>query len=140
MTNKILDNLSREELLELALAQQQQIEQLQQQLAAWRSPDLSHTARQLRGLFKNAQQAADRYLESAAAVQAMQEDESALRLAQTEARCRDMLAQAEEKSAYYWVALQKRVEEFLASQPQVLQPQQAVASDAPGEERFGPDD
>ncbi len=140
MTDKTLDNLSREELLELVQAQQQQIDHLQQQLASSQTAPLSQTAAELRGLFENAHRAADRYLESAAAMQARQEDESARQLAQTEARCRDMLAQAEEKAAYYWDALQQRVEEFLSSRAELTQPQPGETLAASTEECFGPDD
>ena len=100
MTEKTLENLSREELLDLVQTQQQQIEQLQQQLAASQTAPLRQTVTELRSLFENAHRAADCYLESAAAMQERQEDESARQLAQTEELCRNMLAQAEEKAAY----------------------------------------
>ena len=72
--------------------------------------------------------------------QARQEDESARQLAQTEALCRDMLAQAEESAAYYWQALQQKVEEFIASRTDLAQPQPADGLVSCAEEHFGPDD
>ena len=140
MTDKPLDNLSREELLALVQAQQQQIDDLQQQLTASQPAPLCQTVAELRNIFENAHRAADCYLESAAAMQARQEDESARQLAQTEALCRNMLAQAEEKAAYYWDALQQKVESFLASRAELMQPQTTETSAANTEECFGPDD
>ena len=139
MLDKSLDNLSREELLELAQAQQQQIDALQQQLAAAQTIPLRQAASELRGLFESAHRAADSYLESAVAMQARQEDESARQLAQTEELCRRMLAQAEESAAYYWDALQQKVEEFFTSRAELTQPQ-PTEDTAAAEECFGPDD
>lgn len=142
MTDMLLENLSREELLDLALAQQRQIEALQQQLAQQTAADeagsIAQAALQLSGVFEKAQQAADVYLENVAAMKLRRETEDAARLAQTEARCRDMVAQARESAAYYWDALQQKIEEALASHADLLPPQ----PDAPesGEDHFGPDD
>ena len=142
MTDMLLENLSREELLDLALAQQRQIEALQQQLAQQTAADeagsIAQAALQLSGVFEKAQQAADVYLENVAAMKLRREIEDAARLAQTEARCRDMVAQARESAAYYWDALQQKIEEALASHADLLPPQ----PDAPesGEDHFGPDD
>lgn len=142
MTDSALNNLSREELLDLALAQQRQIEALQQQLmqqtAADEAGSIAQAALQLSGVFEKAQQAADVYLENVAAMKLRRETEDAARLAQTEARCRDMVAQARESAAYYWDALQQKIEEALASHADLLPPQ----PDAPqsGEDHFGPDD
>ena len=140
MTDKPLDNLSREELMELVQTQQRQIDDLQQQLTTAQATPLWQVTAELRGLFENAHRAADSYLESAAAMQARQEDESARQLAQTEALCRDMLAQAEESAAYYWQALQQKVEEFIASRTDLAQPQPADGLVSCAEEHFGPDD
>lgn len=142
MTDMLLENLSREELLALARAQQRQIETLQQQLAqqtaAGEAGSIAQAALQLSGVFEKAQQAADVYLENVAAMKLRRETEDAARLAQTEARCRDMVAQARESAAYYWDALQQKIEEALASHAELLPPQ----PDAPesGEDHFGPDD
>ena len=142
MTDMLLENLSREELLDLALAQQRQIEALQQQLmqqtAADEAGSIAQAALQLSGVFEKAQQAADVYLENVAAMKLRRETEDAARLAQTEARCRDMVAQARESAAYYWDALQQKIEEALASHSDLL----PLQPDAPesGEDHFGPDD
>lgn len=142
MTDMLLENLSREELLDLALAQQRQIEALQQQLmqqtAADEAGSIAQAALQLSGVFEKAQQAADVYLENVAAMKLRRETEDAARLAQTEARCRDMVAQARESAAYYWDALQQKIEEALASHADLL----PLQPDAPesGEDHFGPDD
>ena len=142
MTDMLLENLSREELLDLALAQQRQIEALQQQLmqqtAADEAGSIAQAALQLSGVFEKAQQAADVYLENVAAMKLRRETEDAARLAQTEARCRDMVAQARESAAYYWDALQQKIEEALASHADLL----PLQPDAPesGEDLFGPDD
>ena len=140
MTEKTLENLSREELVDLVQAQQQQIEELQQQLTASQTVPLRQTVDELRSLFENAHRAADCYLESAAAMQARQEDESARQLAQTEELCRNMLAQAEESAAYYWQALQQKVESFLASRTELMPVRPAEELTAPTEACFGPDD
>ena len=124
MTDMLLEKLSREELLDLALTQQRQIEALQQQLmqqtAADEAGSIAQAALQLSGVFEKAQQAADVYLENVAAMKLRRETEDAARLAQTEARCRDMVAQARESAAYYWDALQQKIEEALASHSDLL--------------------
>ena len=142
MTDMLLEKLSREELLDLALTQQRQIEALQQQLmqqtAADEAGSIAQAALQLSGVFEKAQQAADVYLENVAAMKLRRETEDAARLAQTEARCRDMVAQARESAAYYWDALQQKIEEALASHADLL----PLHPDAPEsvEDHFGPDD
>ena len=142
MTDRALNNLSREELLDLALAQQRQIEALQQQLvqqtAADEAGSIAQAALQLSGVFEKAQQAADVYLENIAVMKLRRETEDAARLAQTEALCRDMVAQARESAAYYWDALQQKIEEALTSHADLLPPQ-PVAPES-GEAHFGPDD
>ena len=143
MTDSMLNNLSREELLDLALAQQKQIEALQQQLmqqtAADEAGSIAQAALQLSGVFEKAQQAADVYLENVAAMKLRRETEDAALLAQTEAQCRNMVAQARESAAYYWDALQQKVEEFFTSRAELTQPQ-PTEDTAAAEECFGPDD
>ena len=142
MTDSMLNNLSREELLGLALAQQKQIEALQQQLmqqtAADEAGSIAQAALQLSGVFEKAQQAADVYLENVAAMKLRRETEDAALLAQTEAQCRNMVAQARESAAYYWAALQQKIDEALASHSSLLPPQPTAPESQ--EDGFGPDD
>lgn len=145
MTDKCFDNLSREELLILVQQQQQQIDALRRALderllVLDEAGSIAQAAMELSGVFQASQTAADQYLQSVEALKSRQEEVCAQRLSQTESQCREMVAQAEEKAAYYWDALQKRVEEFLSSRSELLQPQQEGEADAPSEECFGPDD
>ncbi len=155
MTMESLHNLSREELLELVQAQQQQIDLLQQQLATRslimdEAGSIAQAAMTLNGVFQASQRAADQYLESAEALKKRKESEYYLRLAQaeqqaqalflqTEEQCRAMTDHAAQSADYYWVALNQRIEELLSAQ---MLPQTEIAEPAeePAEDSFGPDD
>lgn len=145
MTREALDNLSREELLALAVQQQRQIELLQQELSRRvlvmdEAGSIAQAAMALSGVFDASQQAADRYLESVEDLKARQETEYTLRLSQAEEQCRAMIAQAEKSAQFYWDALNKRIEALMAAQEALQQPAVHEAAEEVAEGSFGPDD
>ena len=155
MTDKPLDNLSREELLALVRQQQQQLDALRRALdervlVLDEAGSIAQAAMELNGVFHASQAAADQYLQSVEDMKRRKESEYYLRLAQaeqqaqalfaqTEEQCRAMVSQAEEKAEFYWAALQKRIDELLTAQ----MPRLSALTDPPVEtdaDHFGPDD
>ena len=139
MTEPCFDNLTREELLSLVHNQQLQIAQLQRQLTRASAGSLAQAALELNGVFHASQQAADAYLQSVEDLKSRQETEYTLRLAQAEAQSREMVTQAEASAQFYWDALNRRIEAFMATQP-LLHAESTGSADEPAEESFGPDD
>ena len=144
MTDSMLNNLSREELLALVQTQQHQIESLQQQLmqqaAAGEAGSIAQAALELSGIFETAQQAADVYLESVEDLKARQEADYHQRLAQAEEQCREMVARAEQGAQFYWDTLNRRIEELMAAQPLPQAEPAGEPAAEPSAESFGPDD
>ena len=137
MVDKPLDNLSREELIALVQSLQQQLRQ--RVLVMDEAGSIAQAAMALSGVFQASQQAADQYLESAEALKTRQEADYHRRLAQAEAQCREMVAQAEESARFYWDALNRRIEELMAAQP-LLQTEDTEPAEEAAEDSFGPDD
>ena len=132
MSDKPLDNLSRDELIAL-------VQSLQQQLAdrPLAKEDPEAIAR-----------AVSQYREGARAMQARQEAEYHRRLAEQQAQallletretCRALLISAQQGADYYWAELQKKVQQFL-SQPELQQQFRTTAAAEDAELCFGPDD
>ena len=144
MSERSVDNFSREELLALVHEQQRQIEALQRQLmqqaAAGEAGSIAQAALELSGIFETAQQAADVYLESVEDLKARQEADYHQRLAQAEEQCRAMLARAEQGAQFYWDALSRRIEELMAAQPLPQAEPAGEPAAEPSAESFGPDD
>ena len=137
MTEKSLDNLSREELIALVQSLQQQLRQ--RTLVMEEAGSIAHAAMELNGVFQASQRAADQYLESAEALKTRQEADYHRRLAQAETQCREMVAQAEESAQFYWDALNRRIEELMAAQT-LPQAEGAEPTEEAAETSFGPDD
>jgi len=99
MKQKELKRLSRSELLELLLAQTKETEQLQKQLEEarealncrqlkmWEAGDLAHAVLAVNNVMESAQQAADQYIESIAAMKA-----------ETQKQCRELIRKAQEEA------------------------------------------
>ena len=148
MSDKPLDNLSRDELIALVQSLQQQLES--RVLVMEEAGSIARAAMELNGVFLASQRAADQYLESAEAMQARREAEYYRRLAEaeqqaqvmlmeTQNQCRILLAQAQQGADYYWAELQKKAQQLM-SQPELQQLLQAAASSETSVECFGPDD
>lgn len=148
MSDKPLDNLSRDELIALVQSLQQQLES--RVLVMEEAGSIARAAMELNGVFLASQRAADQYLESAEAMQARREAEYYRRLAEaeqqaqvmlmeTQNQCRILLAQARQGADYYWAELQKKAQQLM-SQPELQQLLQAASSSEPSVECFGPDD
>ena len=144
MSERSVDNFSREELLALVHEQQRQIEALQRQLmqqaAAGEAGSIAQAALELSGIFETAQQAADVYLESVEDLKARQEADYHQRLAQAEEQCRAMLARAEQGAQFYWDALSRRIEELMAGQTALPAEPAVEPEEEPAAESFGPVD
>ena len=148
MSDKPLDNLSREELIALVQSLQQQLDE--RVLVMEEAGSIAQAAMELNGVFQASQRAADQYLESAEAMQARREAEYYRRLAEaeqqaqamlleTQNQCRILLEQARQGAEFYWDELQKKVQQLMA-RPELLQQLQAAAATDPAVECFGPDD
>lgn len=163
MSDQTLDNLSRDQLLALLQARQQELEELRGQLRSARAQltsrqlvmdnagSIAQAAMQLSGVFLSSQLAADRYLESVEALKDRREAEYRQRLdeaeqqaqvllADAQAQCRQMSDQAREKAEFYWNSLSQRIDAYFRAHPELLQ---ALAEDAvpSGDDTcFGPDD
>ena len=145
MTDKPLDNLSREELLALVQQQQQQLDALRRALdervlVLDEAGSIAQAAMELSGVFQASQTAADQYLQSVEALKTRQESEYALRLSQAEEQCRAIVAQAEKRAAYYWDALQKRIDEMMDQHTDLVQTLCGGNAPESTEVCFGPDD
>lgn len=145
MTEKSFDNLSREELLTLVQQQRMQIDALRRQLDARQlvmdqAGSIAEAAMELSGVFHASQAAADQYLQSVEALKTRQESEYALRLSQAEEQCRAIVAQAEKRAAYYWDALQKRIDEMMDQHTDLVQTLCGGNAPESTEVCFGPDD
>ena len=148
MSDKPLDNLSREELIALVQSLQQQLDE--RVLVMEEAGSIARAAMELNGVFQASQRAADQYLESAEAMQARREAEYYRRLAEaeqqaqamlleTQDQCRILLEQARQGAEFYWDELQKKVQQLM-SQPELLLQLQTAAATDPAVECFGPDD
>ena len=170
MDEKTLNNLTIAQLQDLLLSQQQELdvlhghlEELREQLcetqaqletrrlAAEEAGSIAQAALQLSGIFENAQQAADHYLENVESMHARQEADYLQRLAEAEQQAQDLLhstqqqcaameQQARSKADYYWESLSQKIQQLYQQQP----PELPVIEEAPlsSEEDacFGPDD
>lgn len=148
MSDKPLDNLSRDELIALVQSLQQQLDE--RVLVMEEAGSIARAAMELNGVFQASQRAADQYLESAEAMQARREAEYYRRLAeaeqqaqvmllQTQQQCRALLDQAREGADYYWAELQKKVQQYL-SQPELVQQLHPAPCCEQPPQHFGPDD
>lgn len=148
MSDKPLDNLSKDELIALVQSLQQQLES--RVLVMEEAGSIARAAMDLNGVFLASQRAADQYLESAEAMQARREAEYYRRLAEaeqqaqvmlmeTQEECRSLLVQAQQGADYYWAELQKKVQQLM-TQPELQQRLRAAANTEPSVQCFGPDD
>lgn len=162
MDEKALNKLSIVELQSLLLAQQQELSQLREQLqvtqaqlaerqlAVEEAGSIAQAALQLSGIFENAQQAADQYLENVASLHARQEADYLQRLAEADQQAQQLLQaaqqqcssleqQAQTKADYYWDVLSDKIARLYRESPELLQKtgQTAAAED---DICFGPDD
>ena len=148
MSDKPLDNLSKDELIALVQSLQQQLES--RVLVMEEAGSIARAAMELNGVFLASQRAADQYLESAEAMQTRREAEYYRRLAEAEQRaqvmlmetqnqCRILLAEARQGADYYWAELQKKVQQLM-TQPELQQRLRAAANTEPSVQCFGPDD
>lgn len=135
MTNEELRKLKRGDLLELLVAQAKETEALQKrldeveaelenrQIRLDEAGSIAQAALQINGVFEAAQAAADQYLESVReqnrdveALCARREKEAQEKadrmIADAEAKCAAMVAQAEKESQDYWDMLSRRLEDF----------------------------
>lgn len=163
MDEKALNNLSIAELRTLLLSQQQELQELRtqlqelqsqldnRQLALQEAGSIAQAALQLSGIFENAQQAADHYLENVESLHARQEADYQQRLAEaeqqaqellqsTQKKCRDMEHAARTKSDYYWDVLSHKISCLCESHAEVLQPAENTAPSLAEDPCFGPDD
>lgn len=162
MDEKMLNNLSMAELRTLLLSQQQELEQLRSQLQETQSRltdrhlaleeagSIAQAALQLSGIFEDAQQAADHYLENVESLHARQEADYLQRLAEaeqqaqallqsTQQQCSDIERTARTKADYYWDALAGKIAGLYQAHPELLQKSDGLP--APVEDScFGPDD
>ena len=163
MDEKALDNLSLSQLRQLVLSQQQeldtlrdQLQQAQAQLASRQlildeAGSIAQAALQLSGVFEQAQQAADQYLENVESLSARQEADYRQRLDEaeqqaqtllrdTQRQCRTMEEDARVKSDYYWDALDHKIAQLYREHPELCRSADSD-TDIPAEEVFfGPDD
>lgn len=163
MDEKKLNNLSVGELRALLLSQQQEMEQLRSQLLETQSRltdrhlaleeagSIAQAALQLSGIFENAQQAADHYLENVESLHTRQEADYLQRLAEaeqqaqdllqsTQQQCSDMERAARTKADYYWNALSEKIRQLYRQQPELPQLQDVTAPAVAEDTCFGPDD
>ena len=162
MDEKALNNLNITQLRTLLLSQQQelvtlkaQLQELQsrlddRQLAVEEAGSIAQAALQLSGIFENAQQAANHYLENVELLHARQEADYLHRLAEaeqqaqallqdTKQQCRDMEQAARSKADYYWDVLSQKIAGLYEKHPELLQTAERdfpLSDDA----CFGPDD
>ena len=169
MDEKALNNLTIGQLQNLLLSQQQdlaalhgQLEELREQLretqaqlearrlATEEAGSIAQEALQLSGIFENAQQAADHYLENVESMHARQEADYLQRLAEAEQQAQDLLRstrqqcaameqEARSKADYYWDALSQKIQQLYQQQPELPATEDTLPS---SEENvcFGPDD
>ncbi len=148
MSDKPLDNLSKDELIALVQSLQQQLES--RVLVMEEAGSIARAAMELNGVFLASQRAADQYLESAESMQARREAEYYRRLAEaeqqaqvmlmeTQNQCRSLLVRAQQGADYYWAELQKKVQQLM-TQPELQQRLRAAANTEPSVQCFGPDD
>ncbi len=163
MDEKVLDNLSLAELRQLLLSQQQELEMLHmqlqltqdqlasRQLAIEEAGSIAQAALQLSGIFENAQQAADQYLENVEFLHARKEADYQQRLDEAEQQaqsllhdvkrqCRAMEEGARAKADYYWDALSDKIAQLYRDHPELCQTAASEVSDDMEDAFFGPDD
>lgn len=135
MTNEELRKLKRGDLLELLIAQVKETEALQERLAQAEAElenrqirldeagNIAQAALQINGIFEAAQAAADQYLDSVReqnrdveVLCARREKEAQEKadhmIADAEAKCAAMVAQAQKETQEHWDMLSQRLENF----------------------------
>lgn len=163
MDEKTLNNLNIAELRTLLLSQQQELQDLHAQLQELQSQldsrqlmveeagSIAQAALQLSGIFENAQQAADRYLENVASINERKEADYQQRLAEAEQQaqailqaaqqeCQDMERNARVKSDYYWDVLSHKIACLYEEHAGLLQPTEKASPSLAEDPCFGPDD
>ena len=133
MTDKELKKLSREQLLEMLLAQTREVNRLQQELDSARqqlqdrtirireSGSIAEASLKLTSVFQEAQKAADQYLYNVKT----QEEQTAQRCrqmeAETRASCEKMVREARAEAASFWNAIRREINDPLLDHQRWLQ-------------------
>lgn len=163
MDEKTLDHLSLAQLRQLLLSQQQELDALRtqllqtqaqlasRQLAIEEAGSIAQAALQLSGIFENAQQAADQYLENVESLNARKEADYQQRLDEAEQQAQSMLHDAQRqrhtleedartKADYYWAALSDKIAQLYRQHPELCQTSASEVSTDTEDTFFGPDD
>ena len=137
MTELNLKKLSRADLLEMLIDQGEELEAVKEKLAAAEAKlqdrelaineagSIAEASLKLNGVFDAAQSAAQQYLDNIAALNDRQEticsqmeqesrEKADAMIAETTARCEEMLEKAKPESQAYWDEVSQRLEAFLA--------------------------
>ena len=124
MTRKELRRLSRAELLEMLIQQEEELNACKEQLARAQAElesrqikisnagSIAEAALQVSGIFEAAQRAADQYLSSVNELSARQEEVCARMEAETKRKCDAMVEKAQADSQRYWDDISRRMEDF----------------------------
>ena len=127
MTERELKRMSRTEVLELLLSQTNRIEELEaklteanekvasRQIQLEQAGSIAEASLQLSGIFKDAQIAADQYLENMKRMEEETKIKSEQLLANTQVQCDEMVAKAKKESQDYWDDVSKKLEDFCSS-------------------------
>lgn len=123
MTGKELKRMSRGELLEMLLTQTREVERLQKALAQAEQElsdrqirienagSIAHAALELSGIFEAAQNAADVYLANAGQMEDRTREKCLRMEEETQARCKEMIARAEQEATEFWKAVREQIKE-----------------------------
>lgn len=127
MTERELKRMSRTEVLELLLSQTNKIEELEaklkeanekitnRQIQLEQAGSIAEASLQLSGIFKDAQIAADQYLENMKRMEEETKVKSEQLLANTKIQCDEMVEKAKKESQDYWDDVSKKLEDFCSS-------------------------